>query len=430
MNDQYNDIYNESRNAAHNIRISFDAGAWDKMKALLDEDDKAPVAYANSNRFAERNNKKAKWILLFLATLLTGSSALYIRNKSCPAPVYVTGNNSRPTGNKSAGMLNESITLPVQEPEQTTSFSLNKDQETGFNKTAKLPVLIRLNYKKDPGTIGDGSKNDLALPKKNGADEQAAVNTTTSFSNLYRDHLTDEIIKLPNGSIEEDSAAAPVMKTAGPVTKKNKNNNITAPTKKGILKNIGFSVLLSPEVSMVNFKGGGQVTAGYGVGISYAFGKHFSLQAMFVNARKLYATDKKGYTPVSGSSLYNADTLNVNADCSIWDIPLNLRYSFKGNDKNSLFISAGVSSYIMKKEIYDFVYFDQGNYYSKQRIISNENKHSFCNLNLTVGYQYWLNKKWSIGFEPYLKLPLSGIGGGKVKLTSAGALFSLTFKPL
>ena len=84
----------------------------------------------------------------------------------------------------------------------------------------------------------------------------------------------------------------------------------------------------------------------------------------------------------------------------------------------------------MKKEVYDFDYYDQGIYEKKQRIIENENKHSFCNLNFSVGYQYWLNKKWSIGFEPYLKLPLNGVGTGKVKVTSAGVLFNLTFKPM
>jgi hypothetical protein len=113
----------------------------------------------------------------------------------------------------------------------------------------------------------------------------------------------------------------------------------------------------------------------------------------------------------------------------VWDIPVNLRYSFAGNIKSSFFISGGISSYILKEEIYNFAYYDQGVYETKKRIIENENRHSFCNLNLTVGYQYWLNKGWSIGFEPYLKLPLNGIGAGKVKLTSAGALFNLTFKP-
>ena len=166
------------------------------------------------------------------------------------------------------------------------------------------------------------------------------------------------------------------------------------------------------------------------MGINYTIGKHFTLQAQFAKTRKVYVTDRKGYNPAAGSLLIHIDTLKVNADCKVWDIPVNLRYSFAGNIKSSFFISTGLSSYIMKKEIYDFAYYDRGVYNTKQRIIKNENKHSFCNLNLSVGYQYWLNKKWSIESEPYLKLPLNGVGAGKVKLTSAGVFFGLTFKPL
>ena len=193
----------------------------------------------------------------------------------------------------------------------------------------------------------------------------------------------------------------------------NKIKKTSSSLKNKFFKNIGCSVFTSPEVNTVKFKGSDKVTVGYGAGINYTIGKHFTLQAQFAKIRKVYVTDRKGYNPAAGSSLIPVDTLKVNADCKVWDIPVNLRYSFAGNIKSSFFISAGISSYIL----------------TKKRNIENENKHSFCNLNLTVGYQYWLNKKWSIGFEPYLKLPLNGIGAGKVKLTSAGALFNLTFKP-
>jgi len=183
-------------------------------------------------------------------------------------------------------------------------------------------------------------------------------------------------------------------------------------SKNKFFKNIGFSVFASPEINTVKFKASNKVMPGYGAGINYTLGKHFTLQAQFVKTRKVYVIDRKGYNPAAGSSLLPVDTLKVNADCKVWDIPVNLRYSFSGDNRNSFFISAGISSHIMKKEIYNFAYDEQGVYKTKRRIIANE------------------NRKWSIGVEPCFKLPLNGIGAGKVRLTSAGALFSLTFKPL
>jgi len=50
-------------------------------------------------------------------------------------------------------------------------------------------------------------------------------------------------------------------------------------------------------------------------------------------------------------------------------------------------------------------------------------------LDLSAGYEYTLNKRFSLAAEPYVKLPFSGVGAGKIKLNSAGVLFTLTMKP-
>jgi hypothetical protein len=50
-------------------------------------------------------------------------------------------------------------------------------------------------------------------------------------------------------------------------------------------------------------------------------------------------------------------------------------------------------------------------------------------LKLSAGYEKKLSSKIFLTAEPYLNLPLTGIGYGKVKLYSAGILFSLNVKP-
>ncbi len=70
-----------------------------------------------------------------------------------------------------------------------------------------------------------------------------------------------------------------------------------------------------------------------------------------------------------------------------------------------------------------------GQTYNKDWSNSNQNKHFFSVLDLSVGYQYLMNKQFSLAAQPYVDLPLTGIGAGKVKLNSAGILFTIKAKP-
>jgi hypothetical protein len=58
--------------------------------------------------------------------------------------------------------------------------------------------------------------------------------------------------------------------------------------------------------------------------------------------------------------------------------------------------------------------------YSKTKEISHQNEHWFGVQNLSAGYYRKLSPAFSVGVEPFVKIPLSGIGNGNVRLTSAG----------
>jgi hypothetical protein len=483
MKELYNDMDDRSRDTARNIRIAFDDNAWDKMEALLNEEDRKPVAPIISNTFtlSKEGNKTRKWLQLFLVFLLTGAAILSIKNKNTlqNKTLPLANNNNKALNTKARKTNQENVTESQVKAEQRINEYLwqqqSKKNNTGnknfkpkatIDKKITLTVTTNSSYKKEEkisnkkietiakkhdlfkayNDVQENGKNNLPLSKQSESNGKiVSKNLQSESGEIDNDDVkkTENQLSVKNEKnkksteAEKDSNQQEVKKPLI-IDKKdsvytatvNKNKKPSAALKNKFLENIGFSVFASPEVNTVKFKGSDKVTVSYGAGINYTIGKHFTLQAQFAKTRKVYVTDRKGYNPPAGSSLIPIDTLKVNADCKVWDIPVNLRYSFTGNIKNSFFISAGISSYIMKKEIYNFAYYDQGVYETKQRIIENENKHSFCNLNLSVGYQYWLNKKWSIGFEPYFKLPLNGIGAGKVKLTSTGALFSLTFKPL
>jgi hypothetical protein len=84
----------------------------------------------------------------------------------------------------------------------------------------------------------------------------------------------------------------------------------------------------------------------------------------------------------------------------------------------------------MKKETYEYYYKNSwGQLQSYMRTYKNENSHLFSVINLSGGYQYHFTNRFSLMAEPYIKIPASGIGAGKVKLNSTGILFTIGFKP-
>jgi len=85
----------------------------------------------------------------------------------------------------------------------------------------------------------------------------------------------------------------------------------------------------------------------------------------------------------------------------------------------------------MKSETYDYSYkyIPGGQTLTGNWSVKNENQHYFSSVTLAAGYQRTLSKNISVMVEPYIKLPVSGVGYGRVKLNSGGVLFSIGVKP-
>lgn len=93
-------------------------------------------------------------------------------------------------------------------------------------------------------------------------------------------------------------------------------------------------------------------------------------------------------------------------------------------------MTVGLSSYLMLKEKYDLEYKSYnygGNAYGNSLEVQNKNKHYLNIVNLGIGYERVLTDRLSLQVEPYLKLPLSGIGEGNITLKSAGAFVGLKY---
>jgi hypothetical protein len=128
---------------------------------------------------------------------------------------------------------------------------------------------------------------------------------------------------------------------------------------------------------------------------------------------------------------FNFVDLEIDGDCQMWDIPLNVNYYFSPAKNYSLFISGGFSSYLMSEENYSFQVTtpgylgDETQTYSQQ--VKGENQEWFKMVNISLGVQRRINRNFSLQVEPFVKIPLAEVGSANIALSSFGTYLSLRY---
>jgi len=441
------EINKKIKDAADQYHPAYDENAWDKMKLLLDQH--LPV----------ENKRKRKYFLIPLIALLLGGSFFiiyYMQTNSAPKNSQKTETKNTVTATqlprekslaadedvssshvttKSANTINRTTQLNQGDINQQLKDAASKTGEdkpdrafvnttkrTSLNKHGKTNTTI------SSGAIGEETdvKNNIIENSKTNQQQNIAKENTVSETptTIVNNPDIKEEIAIAKKDSANTKEVAKIKDTKEPVAKKKLTK-----TNKGFRNNFAIDFSAGPDISSVGFNKTGRIAINYGAGLSYTLSDRFTLRTGFYVADKIYSADKYDYhVPLGGSS--NFDYLyKINANCKVYEIPLAVSYNFGKAGNHQWFASAGLSSYLMKKESYDYLYKSSGNTWSKSWSISNKNQHYFSVLDLSAGYNYLFSKRASLLAEPYLKMPLSGVGAGKVKLNSAGILFTYTLKP-
>ncbi|CDS91521.1 hypothetical protein BN1088_1300001 [Sphingobacterium sp. PM2-P1-29] len=183
-----------------------------------------------------------------------------------------------------------------------------------------------------------------------------------------------------------------------------------------------LSILAGPDLS--NVRGSDQSTLSENVGVLYSYPvvSRLSISLGATYAKKNYRSDYSLYSPANPPTLTEMPSM-VNAECDVIDIPLTANYTVLKNKKIKFNVSAGLSSYFMLKEKYTFEYGGSGNSENKRSAvyeISGENQHIFGVADFSISLEKKVSDKINVGIKPFLKMPLTGIGYGRVDLESKG----------
>ena len=165
-----------------------------------------------------------------------------------------------------------------------------------------------------------------------------------------------------------------------------------------------------------------------GLTLDFRLGNRLRLSTGLLRANKQYVARREDYDwGAYQARVYSRDFKNVESACTVLDIPLNLRYDLIVRPTYRLVGTAGLSSLFMQRERYNYDWTDATGLHTWTGSVVNQNQHLFSVLNLAAGVEYGLGTRWALLTEPYAKVPLAGVGLGKVKLLSAGVLFGLKY---
>lgn len=183
-----------------------------------------------------------------------------------------------------------------------------------------------------------------------------------------------------------------------------------------------LSVMAAPDISTSNMNVDTKVSSNIGVLATYAITDKISVTTGAVYSRKLYNYGGVG----SAGTAYMKNAWQVDADCIVLDIPLNVNYTFLKRRNFSVGVNSGLSSYFMLNEKYKYITGPQGGAQKVSELeIKNQNQHIFGVANLSLSFERRITNSLSFGVQPFIKLPLTGIGNGDARLKSTGVAFSL-----
>lgn len=189
---------------------------------------------------------------------------------------------------------------------------------------------------------------------------------------------------------------------------------------------LSASLALSPDISAAgSFENRYRTGFKAGVIVGYQLGERLSIQAGVIPSSIHYAADSKSHSaPIYGYGSVVPD--KITAACLMLDIPIQIRYDLIEFTNSRIFTSAGVSSYIMLTERYQFRM--PGAVGQQEWEDRTGSQYWFSNAALSAGYELDVHSNWSLRVEPFLRLPLRDVGWGNVRLYSMGSFFSLSYR--
>lgn len=398
------------KDGLHDPEIPFNELDWAKMEQKLDAQGKKKVI--------------PFWLLAasgIAAALVVGLFWYFADSnktiKEDPKKIEIAGPKpQKPVNNNSVIIGTDTASVVKATPEPA---------ERSVEPTVVTPVVTSVknvgkNYVKTPKVIDNSqelvSAPDTVIVKEQKKQELIAEVVTPVVTPKTEDKplLVSIDSPLTDKPIEKstDKKAEVLAQTNKPVV----NSGLPDHTK------LTLSIMAAPDISNAKLNVDTKISSNIGVLATYAITNKISVTTGAIYSRKLYNYGGIG----SAGTAYLKNAWQVNADCIVLDVPFNVNYTFLKRRNYSIGVNSGLSSYFMLNEKYKYITGPQGGTQKISELeIKNQNQHIFGVANLSLSFERRITNTLSFGVQPFVKLPLTGIGNGNARLKSTGVAFSL-----
>ncbi len=450
MNDNSN-IDDLFKQAADQYPLRTDNSDWDKVLAAMDDDDTSMILIPPFETGGRRNSRRLLWLLLLLPlgglgyyTWHKGQArhqAGIARVKTIPGDKNATSTGNAGSGGStgSGGKEEKTATVEKVAPDpkdlpdidgnkegqpETDKLSLNGSNRTSAHTGKRRAVKAGMHPSRKAKTMApdQSGPSEISQPSNRMAEVNARVTGGTGQGQEGKKNLemsrTGERARTGGDlSIRADINANPLPKGVSKPAAK-------APHPKDAFFYTG--VLAAPDMSFVKFQSIKGVGYTAGLLLGYSLNGKWAIETGVYFDRKKYFTGGEYFSKKNIPWLSNVKLLDVSGACEMLEIPLNVRYNLNKGKTGGWFLTGGMSTYLMFNESYATRYIYNSVIGQYEYKYSKPSQYFFSVLNLSAGYQRRLGKIGELRLEPYLRVPLSGMGTGELPIMSAGLNIGIT----
>jgi FtsZ-interacting cell division protein ZipA len=443
LNDDMEDLI---RQAADDYPLKIDTGDWDRVVGGMQ----------SAVQSTPTNGKKYWWLLLLLLPLIV---AILLINKNNSTQQQSSTYSNKKTATATTQNQNSNTAdskqneLPVQaNTGDSTASHSNKARQKEESDNLQEQTRLTATTKKviNNRNVVSVSETERKI-KKNFPDKNSSKNDNTPVTNETVDdtyngdksasdnsnHSTVEdtmgttVREKQNSNTEEQksSVATADAKSSNKVSNTPQNDSAATVKKtstklKAFKKRTGLYVGIAAALDVSSVKLNKTKELGYSGSfvVGYRINNNWSVESGLMWDSKNYYSPGK-YFDKSKTGIPTVSYIHfLEGTCRMYEVPLNIKFDFNSKRMSSFYVSAGLSSYFMNKEDYDYHATNTvtGNYYVGHKEYKNSTNNLFSVANISGGYQFNFKNNNSLRIEPYLKVPLKGLGIGKLPFSSTG----------
>jgi hypothetical protein len=411
LNDNLDELF---RRAAKDYPLDTNSADWNKLQeAMQKATARNSVSYIPGS--GGKNKRRLLWLLLLLLPL-SWISYKY-SGRSDKAELAKTENAGK------------TVAIATNE---TDNNNIIKREETPHLAQVSRPVpasyLAHNNSKLSNEKARDRSPApaDFDKQKRSNNIEQNVKDKTASV--LIKDneniHTLTSGNSVTTGNKEQtktDSTAGAKTLAAQKETQQEKTNTEKIIKKNSKARGLYIGVTGGPDLSSVKWQGIKNAGLNGGIIIGYQWNKRFSVESGVIWNKKYYYSNGEYFSTEKIYLPPNTKIENVKGDCNMIEWAVNLRYNLKTGNAGAWSVMAGASSYFMMKENYDYQYlYTNGQTANRYRTYTNASDNWLSVINLAFTYSHKLGRTGNLRIEPYIKLPIKGLGIGSLPIMSSG----------